>query len=63
MYLNGLSVIKENFFIYILKFIISCLYCYSKVYVSILVLKLIVDIFFYDIMSEICLFEEYYLNL
>lgn len=63
MYLNGLSVIKENFFIYILKFIILCLYCYSKVYVSILVLKLIVDIFFYDIMLEICLFEEYYLNL
>lgn len=63
MYLNGLSVIKENFFIYILKFIILYLYCYSKVYVNILVLKLIVDIFFYDIMSEICLFEEYYLNL
>lgn len=62
IYLNGLSVIKENSSTYILKFIISCLHCYSKVYVSILVSKLIVDIFFYDIMSEICLLEEYYLN-
>lgn len=61
MYLNGLSVIKENSSIYILKFIISCLRCYSKVYVNILVSKLIVDIFFYDQMSEICLLEEYYL--
>lgn len=46
MYLNGLSVIKENSSTYILKFIISCLRCYSKVYVNILVSKLIVDIFF-----------------
>lgn len=62
MYLNGLSVIKENSSTYILKFIISCLRCYSKVYVNILVSKLIVEIFFYDQMSEICLLEEYYLN-
>lgn len=63
MYLNGLSVIKENSSTYIPKFIISCLHCYmySKVYVNILVSKLIVDIFFYDQMSEICLLEEYYL--
>lgn len=61
MYLNGLSVIKENSSTYILKFIISCLHCNSKVYVNILVSKLIVDIFFYDQMSEICLLEEYYL--
>lgn len=59
MYLNGLSVIKENSSTYILKFIISCLRCYSKVYVNIMVSKLIVDIFFYDQMSEICLLEEY----
>lgn len=62
MYLNGLSVIEENSSTYILKFIISCLHCYSKVYVNILVSKLIVNIFFYDQMSEICLLEEYYLN-
>lgn len=61
MYLNGLSVIKENSSTYILKLIISCLHCYSQVYVNILVSKLIVDIFFYDQMSEICLLEEYYL--
>lgn len=61
MYLNGLSVIKENSSTYILKFIILYLHCYSKVYVNILVSKLIVDIFFYDQMSEICLLEEYYL--
>lgn len=61
MYLNGLSVIKENSSTHILKLIISCLHCYSQVYVNILVSKLIVDIFFYDQMSEICLLEEYYL--
>lgn len=61
MYLNGLSVIKENSSTYILKFIISCLHCYSQVYINILVSKLIVDIFFHDQMLEIFLLEEYYL--
>lgn len=61
IYLNGLSVIKENSSTYILKFIISCLHCYSQVYINILVSKLIVDIFFHDQMLEICLLEEYYL--
>lgn len=48
MYLNGLSVIKENSSTYILKFIISCLHCYSNVYVNtcILISKLNVNSFF-----------------
>lgn len=42
------SVIKENSSTYILKFIISCLHCYSNVYVNtcILISKLNVDRFF-----------------
>lgn len=63
MYLNGLSVIKENSSTHILKLIISCLHCYSQVYVNILVSKLIVDIFFYDQMSEIdCLKNTIYIH-